>query len=139
MYLNLGDLGVSQKNTGNSILLLEDEDMVGMIVCKMLEHIGYEVDIARDGERAVELYHERYQTGKPFSAVIMDLSIPNGMGGQEAVTEVLKIDPGAKVVVSSGYTLDPAMVEYQKFGFSAAIGKPYNIPALDQLLNELVQ
>ena len=132
-------LPVNSSRPGAAILLLEDEDMVGMIVSEMLDHIGYETVLVREGEQAVALYDERFQAGTPFSAVIMDLSIANGMGGEEAVTEVLKIDPAAKVIVSSGYSFDPAMLDYRNYGFRAALGKPFTIPDLSRVLKDLVQ
>ena len=95
-------LQVNNKKVNGSILLLEDEDMVREIASEMLSFIGYEVVCATEGAQAIELYGERYHAGAPFTAVIMDLSIPNGMGGEEAVAEVLRIDPDAKVIVSSG-------------------------------------
>ncbi len=132
-------LPVNSSKPGAAILLLEDEDMVGMIVSEMLDHIGYETVLVREGEQAVALYDERFQAGTPFSAVIMDLSIANGMGGEEAVIEVLKIDPAAKVIVSSGYSFDPAMLDYRNYGFRAALGKPFTIPDLSRVLKDLVQ
>lgn len=130
---------VNGKKTGGSILLLEDEAMISEIASEMLSHIGYEVVCAREGTQAIELYNERYHSGAPFSAVIMDLSIPHGMGGEQAVAEVLRIDPRAKVIVSSGYTYDPAMVDFQDYGFSGALGKPYTIPELDRILRDIIQ
>jgi CheY-like chemotaxis protein len=139
-YTNLWEIvRVNGTKPGASILLLEDEAMISEIASEMLSYIGYEVVCAREGSQAVELYNERYHSGSPFSAVIMDLSIPNGMGGEEAVTEVLRIDPQAKVIVSSGYTYDPAMVDFRNFGFSGAIGKPYTIPELDRILTDIIQ
>jgi len=137
--IKMDGLPVNSSRPGAAILLLEDEDMVGMIVSEMLDHIGYETVLVREGEQAVALYDERFQAGTPFSAVIMDLSIANGMGGEEAVTEVLKIDPAAKVIVSSGYSFDPAMLDYRNYGFRAALGKPFTIPDLSRVLKDLVQ
>lgn len=127
---------MSEKTTG-CILVLEDEEMVSEIAIQMLEHIGYDAVPTVDGAEAIELYRQRFLAGTPFTAVIMDLSIPNGVGGAEAVKEVLKIDPHAKVIVSSGYTLDPVMTDYQSHGFSAAIAKPFSLADLSQTLNNL--
>lgn len=127
---------MSEKTTG-CILILEDEEMVSEIAIQMLEHIGYDAVHAADGVEAVELYRQRFLAGTPFTAVIMDLSIPKGVGGAEAVKEVLKIDPQAKVIVSSGYTHDPVMTDYHSHGFSAAIAKPFSLADLSKVLNTL--
>jgi two-component system cell cycle sensor histidine kinase/response regulator CckA len=77
--------------------------------------------------------------GKPFNAVIMDLTIPGGMGGKEAVKKLFEIDPDAKVVVSSGYSTDPIMSEYKKYGFSAVITKPYSFSQMVKTLQGLLR
>ena len=119
------------------ILLMEDEELVSTIAMQMLEFIGYESVLAVDGGEALELYQERYMNGSPFNGVIMDLNIPGGMGGEQAVQELLKIDSSAKVIVSSGYADDPAMVNYDEFGFCAAISKPFNLQELSNVLEAL--
>lgn len=116
---------------------MEDEELVSSIAMQMLDFIGYESVLAVDGDQAVNLYRERYSAGTPFSGVIMDLSIPGGKGGEQAVKEVLEINESAKVIVSSGYCDDPAMVEYDDYGFCAAISKPFNIQELTDILQVL--
>lgn len=116
---------------------MEDEELVSSIAMQMLDFIGYESVLAVDGDQAVTLYRERYSSGTPFSGVIMDLTIPGGKGGEQAVKEVLEINESAKVIVSSGYSDDPAMVEYDEYGFCAAISKPFNIQELTDILQVL--
>jgi DNA-binding NtrC family response regulator len=116
---------------------MEDEEMVSSIAMQMLEFIGYDTVLAVDGGQAIDLYKQRHSSGTPFAGVIMDLTIPNGMGGEQTVQELLKIDSAAKVIVSSGYSDDPAMVKYDDFGFCAAIAKPFNIQALTEVLQVL--
>ncbi len=116
---------------------MEDEELVSSIAMQMLEFIGYDSVLAVDGGQALDLYQERQTSGAPFSGVIMDLSIPNGMGGEQTVQELLKIDSSAKVIVSSGYSDDPAMVKYDDYGFCAAISKPFNIQELTEVLEVL--
>ncbi len=116
---------------------MEDEELVSSIAMQMLEFIGYDSVLAVDGGQAIELYKNRYLSGSPFAGVIMDLSIPNGMGGEQTVQELLKIDASAKVIVSSGYSDDPAMVKYDDFGFCAAIAKPFNLQSLSEVLQVL--
>ena len=116
---------------------MEDEELVSTIAIQMLEFLGYDSALALNGESAIEMYRERFDNGTPFNAVIMDLSIPGGMGGDEAVKEVLKIDPDAKVIVSSGNSHDPAMVNFREHGFSAAISKPFNVADLTRVLQAI--
>ena len=125
---------MSSDALSNCILLMEDEELVSSIAMQMLEFIGYDSVLAVDGGEAIDLYKERYSSGSPFAGVIMDLTIPNGMGGEQTVQELLKIDSSAKVIVSSGYSDDPAMVKYDDFGFCAAIAKPFNIQELTEVL-----
>ena len=128
---------MSSEEKAGKILIMEDEELVSTIAIQMLEFLGYDSALALDGETAIEMYRENFESGTPFSIVIMDLSIPGGMGGEAAVKEVLKIDPGAKVIVSSGNSHDPAMVNFKDFGFSAAISKPFNVADLTQVLQQL--
>lgn len=107
------------------VLVMDDDEMVRFVAGETLKRYGFEVEFANDGAQAVELYRERYQAGETFAAVILDLNIPGGMGGQEAMKQLLEIDPGAKGYVSSGRTDDPVMTNFQTFGFSGAIEKPY--------------
>ncbi|MBJ6752525.1 response regulator [Geomonas anaerohicana] len=107
------------------VLVMDDDEMVRFVAGETLKRYGFEVDFANDGAQAVEIYRERYQAGDAFAAVILDLNIPGGMGGQEAMKRLLEIDPAAKGYVSSGRTDDPVMINYRNFGFSGTIEKPY--------------
>ena len=120
--------------SSRSILLLEDEELVSAIAVQMLEFLGFETVLAEEGRQAVEEYRQRYQAGEPFYAVIMDLSIPGGIGGKEAVKEVLEINPDAVVIVSSGYSTDPIMTSPKDYGFTSAISKPFNLADLKKVL-----
>ena len=107
------------------VLVMDDDEMVRFVAGETLKRYGFEVEFANDGAQAVEVYRERHEAGVPFSAVILDLNIPGGMGGQEAMKRLLEIDPAAKGYVSSGRTDDPVMMNYETFGFSGTIEKPY--------------
>ena len=120
------------------ILVMDDEEMVSEILGKMLEHMGYEVDFASDGSQALEKFVKAKEAGQPFDAVILDLTIPGGMGGKEAMAGLLKIDPRVKGIVSSGYSDDRIMAEFQKNGFSGVIAKPYRMLELGKILHEVV-
>ncbi|HBA90013.1 MAG TPA: response regulator [Geobacter sp.] len=112
-------------HTAAKVLVMDDDEMVRFVAGETLKRYGFEVEFANDGSQAVELYRERHAAGHPFAAVILDLNIPGGMGGQEAMRRLLEIDPGAKGYVSSGRTDDPVMMDFQTFGFSGTIEKPY--------------
>ncbi|MEW6601673.1 MAG: PAS domain S-box protein [Nitrospirota bacterium] len=127
----------SQKGEGK-ILLMDDESSVRTTVCKMLRHLGYEVEIASNGDEAISFYENAIKSGAPFHAVIMDLTIRGGMGGQETIRNLLKIDPGVKAIVSSGYFNDPIMSDYKKYGFCGVIPKPYEIEDLSALLRKII-
>ena len=88
-----------------------------------------------NGAEAIELYRIARESGAPFSAVIMDLTIPGGMGGKEAARQILDIDPKACLIVSSGYSDDPIMSDYSAYGFNGSIAKPYKIAEFGQLLS----
>jgi CheY-like chemotaxis protein len=108
-----------------TVLIMDDDEMVRFVAGETLKRYGFEVDFANDGSQAVELYRQRLQAGNPFAGVILDLNIPGGMGGEEAMKRLLEIDPDAKGYVSSGRTDDPVMMNYRTFGFSGTIEKPY--------------
>jgi CheY-like chemotaxis protein len=107
------------------VLVMDDDEMVRFVAGETLKRYGFEVEFASDGLQAVELYRKRHLEGAPFVAVILDLNIPGGMGGEEAMLRLLEIDPAAKGYVSSGRTDDPVMVNFRDFGFSGTIEKPY--------------
>jgi CheY-like chemotaxis protein len=107
------------------VLVMDDDEMVRFVAGETLKRYGFEVEFASDGSQAVELYRQHRLAGAPFAAVILDLNIPGGMGGEEAMQRLLEIDPAAKGYVSSGRTDDPVMVNFRDFGFSGTIEKPY--------------
>lgn len=117
---------------------MDDEDMVGEIACQMLEYLGFEALRVSDGVDAVKEYKKHQEGGKSFDAVILDLTIPGGMGGEEAVTQILSIDRKAKVFVSSGYSTDPIMVNCQEYGFTGGIAKPFDLAAMQKILSSFL-
>jgi CheY-like chemotaxis protein len=129
------DLVTQEKK--KKILVMDDEDMVGEIACQMLGYLGFETTRVADGADAIKVYKKNQEDGVPFAAVIMDLTIPGGMGGKEAVTEILSIDSNAKVFVSSGYSTDPIMVNCQEYGFSGGIAKPFDLAAMQEMLSSI--
>ena len=113
------------KTAQGRIMIMDDEEMVRSLVTKALSHIGYDVVSAEDGGEALQLYKEARAAGVPIDLIIMDLTIPGGIGGKDAVNDIHKIDPGVKVIVSSGYSNDPVMADFGEYGFCAALVKPF--------------
>ncbi|MCG2722662.1 MAG: PAS domain S-box protein, partial [Thermodesulfovibrionales bacterium] len=128
---------ISLDGTGR-ILIMDDDEAVRKSTGLMLERIGYEVSYAIDGTEALDLYKESIVRGNPFHIVIMDLTIPGGMGGKETVKKLLAINPQVKAIVSSGYSDDPVMADYQAYGFKGVIIKPYSIEELSALVAKLM-
>ncbi len=120
------------------ILIMDDEDFIREVAGEMVESLGYSAEFASDGAEAIELYGKALKSEEPFAAVIMDLTIPGGMGGKEAVRELLKIDPEVKAIVSSGYSSDPIMSDCKKYGFVGVVAKPYKISELGKTLKEII-
>ena len=120
------------------ILLMDDEKIIRDVVGKMLRQIGYEVDFAVDGHEAIAKYNQTLQSGNPYDAVIMDLTIPGGMGGKEAIQRLLEINPRLKAIVSSGYSGDPILSNYQEYGFQGVITKPYQIEKIGKVLHDVL-
>ncbi len=120
------------------ILVMDDEKMVLDIAGKMLGTLGYEVSFAHDGAEAIEKYKQVMNTPGVFDAVIMDLTIPGGMGGKVAIQNLCVIDPEVVALVSSGYSNDPIMADFEKYGFKGVIVKPYTIAGLSKVLREVI-
>ena len=116
---------------------MDDEEAVRQVAGLMLSSIGYEVEFARDGVEAIEFYKKAMESGKPFDVAIIDLTVPGGMGGKEAVKKLLEIDPNIKTIVSSGYSNDPIMSEFKQYGFKGVIAKPYLIEELSEIVSRV--
>jgi len=116
------------------ILLLDDKPAICEITGILLRKLGYDPEITMRGEDTIEAYKGAMAAGNPFSLVILDLSIPGGMGGREVIAALKQIDPAVRALVSSGDANDPAVVNYADFGFTGVLMKPYNKAALDTIL-----
>ncbi|MEA1996521.1 MAG: PAS domain-containing protein [Gemmatimonadota bacterium] len=114
------------------VLLMDDEKSIRSISGKMLKHLGHEVKFAHDGGEAVRLYRKAMDSDKPFDVVIMDLTIPGNMGGKEAIRKLQEVDPDVRAIVSSGYSNDPVLSDFRKYGFRSVVSKPYNIEELKE-------
>ena len=124
------DLTEKPTSTSGHILVMDDEEIVRDVSAAMLKLCGYTVDFAVDGKEAIEKYISAAKTGCPFDIVIMDLTIPGGIGGQEALKKLLAVAPRAKVIVSSGYSTDPVIANYSEYGFKGRLVKPFQMKTL---------
>ncbi|MBF0277377.1 MAG: PAS domain S-box protein [SAR324 cluster bacterium] len=120
------------------VLIMDDQESILNMLGRMLKKMGYETTFAVDGSEAVEKYQEAGDTDTPFDLVILDLTIPGGMGGAATVSELLNIDPGVRAVVSSGYSNNPVMANFQDYGFSGVLSKPYTQMQLAEVLNKIL-
>lgn len=122
--------------SGGSVLVMDDDDMILDLAAKMLDLLGYRVTTCADGEEAVSNYQAAMEAARPFDSVIMDLTVPGGMGGKEAAQRILALDPRAHLIVSSGYSNDPIMAHYEEYGFCGAVIKPYRMKELTEVLRK---
>lgn len=120
------------------ILLMDDEQMILDIVSRMLGHLGYDVTTCTDGSQAIAAFSKAKAHSENFDVVMMDLVIPNGVGGEDAVKTIKKIDPSAKVIASSGHLDHPVMTDHNKFGFNAVLEKPYKLEKLQQVIEAVI-
>lgn len=120
------------------ILVMDDDQIVRKAIKRMLEALGYQALCVEEGTAAVEAYKASLAQDTPFLAVITDLTVPGGMGGKETLEKIKQLDPNAKVIVSSGYSEDALVSEYSKYGFAAALSKPYKFEELSLTLNNLL-
>ena len=120
------------------ILVMDDEKTIRTLTKHMLTHLGYNAEFAQDGKEAIDLYQNAMLCGKPFDAVILDLTIRGGMGGQGAIKKLREIDPNVKGIVSSGYSQDPVMANFRDFGFCGVITKPYTVEEMGKKLYQVL-
>jgi DNA-binding NtrC family response regulator len=120
------------------ILVMDDEMMIRDLCTRMLEKMGYETDVADNGETALRKFAEGLSTGKRLDAAILDLTVKGGLGGREIVNRMTGLDPRIKVIASSGFADDPAMGDPAAFGFAGVLAKPYTWETLKNLLDDLL-
>ena len=132
------DRGTVTSAVRGKILVMDDEENIRDVAGEILEYLGFEVEFAGDGNEAVELYKKAREDGVPFITVIMDLTIPGGMGGKETIRILREYDENITAIASSGYSNDPIMADYMGYGFSGVITKPYMVSDLERVLNEVL-
>jgi PAS domain S-box-containing protein len=122
----------------NRLLVMDDDEDILELMSTMLRRKGYEVSVSRDGREAIDLYVEGKTNGSPFDAVIMDLTVPEGLGGKATMTELLKIDPAVRGIVCSGYSSDPVIANFREYGFVASLPKPFTVTELMRVVAEVL-
>ena len=115
---------------------MDDEEMLCEMAMRQLSILGHTCITVSDGEQAINKYQASQDEGTPVDLVIMDLTIPGGLGGKETASRLLKIDPLAKMIVVSGYSNDPVMANYQEYGFLAAMAKPFSLTILNKVIEK---
>jgi PAS domain S-box-containing protein len=126
--------GVTRRGSGR-IMVVDDDEVILGTVRKMLASLGYAAECRKDGREAVDFYIQETKAGRHLSGMILDLTIPGGMGGREAVAEIRKLDGALPVFVASGYADDPVMKNPAEYGFTASLSKPFTIAELSDMLN----
>ncbi len=120
------------------ILVVDDEEMIRKVLGEMLTHLGLKPVYTDDGVEAIELYRRAAVSNQRFNAVILDLTIPGGLGGRETIKEILQVDPAARVIVASGYSNDPIMADYSSYGFQGVLAKPFDIEEVQAVLEKVL-
>jgi len=120
------------------VLFMDDEAPIRGMAEVFMERIGYDCDVASDGAEAVRKYEEAMASGRRYEVVIMDLTVPGGVGGREAMERLKRLDPGVCAVVSSGYSRDPVLANYRTFGFQAILPKPYGLEQLTKVMTAVL-
>ncbi len=123
---------------GGRILLMDDEEPIRVLATELLEMLGYEVETASDGARAIAMWESAFQSGAPFDVLILDLTIPAGMGGEEVLRTLQNSGKTVKAIVSSGYSNDPIMADYASYGFCGVLPKPYNARQLSEAVHRAI-
>lgn len=132
------DLMFEEDLRGLRVLIMDDDETVIVPLYEMLMEFGIKVSVARNGEEAIGIYRQNMETGRPIDLVIMDLVVKGGLGGVETIGRLRQIDPNVRAIVSSGYSSDPLMADYRKYGFAGVLNKPYKQDELSKLINSIV-
>ena len=135
---NRQEVDVGSAAGKKKILIMDDEIMIGEIASQMLSFLGCESLHVTSGEDAIAVYRQHRDKGEPFDVVIMDLTVPGGMGGSEAVVEILAIDPQARVLVSSGYSNNQIMTNFADYGFRGVVEKPFDMHSLQEAIEAVL-
>jgi PAS domain S-box-containing protein len=135
---------INMKLTGSlkmghgKVLIMDDELSIRVFTGVLLEKLGYQVEMVREGGEAIEIYKKAKAAGVPFDVILMDLTVPGGLGAQETLDRLRKFDPAVRTVVSSGYSTNPVITNYADFGFNGAVCKPYQSKELVKVLQQVI-
>jgi signal transduction histidine kinase len=124
-------------NGEGRILVMDDEESIRLMLGEMLRYLGYDVQCVAEGKEALDRYQEAFHTQRPFSAVILDLTVPGGLGGKDIMRQLQEFDPHVKGIVASGYCNDPVISRYSAFGFHGVVAKPFRLTELSQVLHQI--
>jgi CheY-like chemotaxis protein len=139
MQQDLADIcGVRMAGNGK-VLLMDDEQIILDVMREVLRFLESDGMFAQDGAAALGLYKREKEAGVPFDLVILDLSVPEGLGGKDTLALLKAYDPAVKAIVSSGYLDDPVVQDFMRYGFSAKLSKPYKISDLKEILEQLIK
>ena len=118
---------------------MDDDDTIRLGLAALLGELGYDVTTTAAGEEAVEIYTSELTSKHPIDVVILDLTVPTGMGGAETIKHLHAVDPQVKAVVSSGYANDPVLAQYRDYGFQGILVKPFRPEDLSQVMDALIR
>jgi PAS domain S-box-containing protein len=122
-----------------NILIMDDEVQIRKVLGEMVQTCGYHFQAVSDGEEALNVFRQAQNSGDPFSAVILDLTIPGGLGGKEVIKDMLSLDPCLRAIVVSGYSNDPILANYKNYGFKGRVAKPFNLVDLSVTLDAVLR
>jgi CheY-like chemotaxis protein len=133
-----GAPGMESNLRKKRILVLDDEAFLQLLFSKVIPSFGYQVTITKDGADTLEEFAKAKNSGQPFSALILDLTVPGGQGGEKIIGKLREVDKAVPVIATSGYPNDPVMASPERFGFSGILGKPFRREELGALLDRLI-
>jgi DNA-binding NtrC family response regulator len=117
---------------------MDDEESIRRILEIVLERMGFDPIMAADGSAAMREFNAAREAGRPVNLIVLDLTIPGGMGGRQVIELIRKIDPAVPAIVSSGYSNDPVMANFSDYGFQAVVQKPYDVTQLSRVIDQLL-
>ena len=132
------EVRASKLKISSKVLIMDDDETIRDVLTRMLRHMGCQTLAAKDGREAIKIYQKEKQLDKPFDVVIMDLTVPSGMGGRETIKKLQKIDANVKAIVSSGYSNDPIIANFSKYGFHGFVTKPFKLEELIKTLKQVI-
>lgn len=129
----------ADERAAKTVLVMDDDPIMRTAAVLMIEAVGYRPKAVMDGEEAVEHYRCALEGGDPYAAVILDLNVPNGLGGRETIRRLHEIDPGVRAIVASADIVNPAMEHFREFGFSGMLMKPFSLDELSMTLRGVLR